>query len=196
MHRAIFLDRDGTLIEERGYICRLNDSDIFSFSFEALRLMKQAGFKVMVVTNQSSIARGICSRDEVETLHSDIRQECLKRQTAIDGFYYCPFHPEGTIEEYRKNHPWRKPGPGMIQQACLDFDIDPKCSYMIGDDLIDIETGKNAGCKTILVLTGKGMEMQKKITSAGIVPGMITGNILTAIRDILDVESKKSTGKA
>ncbi|MGE5341634.1 MAG: D-glycero-alpha-D-manno-heptose-1,7-bisphosphate 7-phosphatase [Candidatus Omnitrophota bacterium] len=178
--KAIFLDRDGTLIQDNGYICRLSESAIFPFSFEAVRRMNRLGFKVIVVTNQSSIARGICTKEEVETMHRDIRQLFLKNDSIIDGFYYCPYHIDGEIEAYRIDHPWRKPAPGMLLQAAADFNITLTESYMIGDAMCDMEVGKNAGCKTILVLTGKGEETQKKLMESGVIPDRITTNILDA----------------
>jgi D-glycero-D-manno-heptose 1,7-bisphosphate phosphatase len=185
MNKAIFLDRDGTIIEEKGYICRLRQSEIFPFSAEAVRLMNEHHFKAIVITNQSAIARGICSREQVETIHREIAETLAKQSAVIDRFYYCPFHPEAAIPECRKKSGWRKPLPGMIFQAAADFHIDLSQSYMVGDDLVDIETGKNAGCKTILVLTGKGRQAREQLPAWSIQPDIVSENILTAIREIV-----------
>ncbi len=184
MNKAIFFDRDGTIIEEKGYICWLQQSEIFPFSAEAVRLMNENHFKVIGITNQSAIARGICTREQVETIHREITETLAKQGAVIHRFYYCPFLTEGIIPAYRKKSEWRKPLPGMIFQAATDFHIDLSQSYMVGDDLIDIETGKNAGCKTVLVLTGKGCLAREQLPGRDIQPDMISENILTAIRGI------------
>ncbi|UCH93316.1 MAG: HAD family hydrolase, partial [Candidatus Aminicenantes bacterium] len=176
MNKAIFLDRDGTIIEEKGYICHLAQSEIFPFAYEAVRMMNENHFKVIVITNQSAVARGICTGEQVENLHLTIQKEFLKRQAVIDRFYYCPYHTDGVIEAFKKDHPWRKPAPGMILQAAKDFDINLSQSYMIGDDLIDIQVGKNAGCQTVLVLTGKGRQTKKKLEKENIIPDLISEN--------------------
>lgn len=185
MNKAVFLDRDGTIIEEKGYICHLRESEIFPFSFEALRRMKENHFKVIGITNQSSIARGICTQEQVEKIHAEILAEFLERQAVIDKFYYCPYHVDGVVEKFKKSHPWRKPLPGMLLRAAKDFDIDLSRSYMMGDDLVDIQAGKNANCKTVLVLTGKGRQTREKLAKENIRPDLISENILTAFEEIL-----------
>ena len=185
MNKAIFLDRDGTIIEERGYICHLFESEIFPFTCEAVQLMQKNHFKVIGITNQSSIARGICTIKQVETIHRKITEILGKKGAKIDKFYYCPYHSEVGFEEFRKVSEWRKPAPGMILQAAKDFNIDLSESYMMGDDLIDIEAGKNAGCRTVLVLTGKGRMTREKLPEKNIQPDIISENILTAIKAII-----------
>ncbi|MDQ1353930.1 MAG: D-glycero-D-manno-heptose 1,7-bisphosphate phosphatase [Acidobacteriota bacterium] len=184
MNKAIFFDRDGTIIEEKGYICRLQQSEIFPFTAEAVRLMNKNHFKAIVITNQSAIARGICTREQVETIHREITENLANQGAVIDRFYYCPFHIEAVIPAYREKSEWRKPMPGMIFQAAADFHIDLSQSYMVGDDVIDIETGKNAGCKTVLVLTGKGCQARELLPARGIQPDIISENLLTAIKEI------------
>ncbi|NIM17083.1 MAG: HAD-IIIA family hydrolase [Candidatus Aminicenantes bacterium] len=185
MNRAIFLDRDGTIIEERGYICHLSESEIFPFAFEAVRQMNQHHFKVIGITNQSAIARAICTQEQVETMHAEIREAFLQRQAVIETFYYCPYHADGVVEEFKKNHPWRKPSPGMLLQAAVDYNIDLLESYMMGDDTIDIQAGKNAGCKTVLVLTGKGRQTREKLKQNRISPDLTAENILIAFNKII-----------
>ena len=185
MDKAIFLDRDGTIIEERGYICHLSESEIFTFSVDAVRRMNENDFKVFGITNQSSIARGICTQEQVEKIHAQICEEFLKQRAVIHRFYYCPYHVDGMVEKFKKSHPCRKPAPGMLIRAAKDFNIDLSQSYMMGDDLIDILAGKNAGCKTVLVLTGKGRETRVKLEKENIVPDFISENILTAVEEII-----------
>jgi D-glycero-D-manno-heptose 1,7-bisphosphate phosphatase len=185
MDRAIFLDRDGTLIAEKGYICDFSEVEIFPFAFEAVRLMKEHRFKVIVATNQSAVARGFCRPEQVENLHRCLREAFLNREAEIDRIYYCPYLADGKIHSFRQEHPWRKPSPGMLLQAAADFNIDPSQSYMMGDDLIDLQAGKQAGCKTVLVLTGKGAETEKKLESAALTPHLISSDILTAIKNLV-----------
>jgi D-glycero-D-manno-heptose 1,7-bisphosphate phosphatase len=187
MNKAIFLDRDGTIIEERGYICDLSESEIFPFTYEAVRLMNKNHFKVIGITNQSSVARGICTMEQVERTHREIIGILEKKGAVIDKFYYCPYHPEGALPEFKKVSMLRKPAPGMILQAAKDFNIDLSESYMMGDDLIDIKTGKKAGCRTILVLTGKGHMNRQRLQKKNIQPDIISKNILTAIKTIIKI---------
>ncbi len=184
MNKAIFLDRDGTIIDELEYVCHLSQEKIFPFAFAAIKKMNQEGFRVIGITNQAAIARGICSLEEVEKLNRDL-QEALKEEGAIvDRFYYSPYHPDFQKEKFKHLKHWRKPEPGMIIQGAKDFAINLEKSYMIGDSSIDIQAGKNAGCKTILVLTGKGKETKKELMQLNIQPDIITENILTAIESI------------
>lgn len=172
-NKAIFLDRDGVIIEEHGYINTLSQSALFPFSAEAIGLMNQAGFLVIGITNQSAIARGLATVNEVEQVHRDIQKQLLMSHTEarIQRFYYCPFYPD---------HPWRKPRPGMLLQAARDFDIDLSQSYMIGDSAIDIQAGQQAGCQTVLVLTGKGMQTKTVLNTQHLRAGRTTENILSA----------------
>lgn len=184
MHKAIFLDRDGTLIEENGYICELPQSAIYPFTAEAIRRMRDAGFLVFGITNQSAIARGICTKAQVEKIHRDITGILRKEGAVMEHFYYSPYHPEFNREQYEEKSHWRKPEPGMLRQAAADYNIDLTQSYMIGDSPVDIEAGKNAGCRTVLVLTGKGKESLEILNERNIQPDIITENILTAIEII------------
>jgi len=185
MKKAVFLDRDGTIIEENGFICRLPEGAIFPFSFEAIRLMNQKGYLVFCVTNQSAVARGICTKEEVEKIHQQLYHTFQHHQAEIHGFYYSPYHPQGIVEEYRQSHTWRKPSPGMLLQAAKDFAIDLSHSYMIGDSVIDIQAGKNAGCQTVLVLTGKGYQTREELESLNLCPDLTVDNILTAALKIM-----------
>jgi len=183
-NKAIFIDRDGTLVRLVDHCCRLEQTEIFDFSAEAVRRFKKMGFKVIVVTNQSAVARGICSVAEVEQFHRDVSEILKKEGAVLDGFYYSPYHPQGEIEEFKRSHPWRKPNPGMLLQAAEDFELDLSQSFMIGDNSGDIEAGINAGCKTVLVLTGWGERYREKLKQKGITPDIISENLLTAVADI------------
>ncbi len=182
--KAIFLDRDGTLIEERGYICRLSESFIFPFAAPAVEKMNAGGFLVIGITNQSSIARGICTVEQVEAIHVEITRRLEAEGARLDRFYYCPYHPRGKVDLYRRVSDLRKPEPGMLLQAARDFGIGLEQSYMIGDSPIDIEAGRRAGCITVLVLTGKGKDTREELKKKDIQPDIVTENILTAVKEI------------
>ncbi len=184
-NQAIFLDRDGTLMEDRGYICDFSEAAIFPFAVDALRLMNENNFKVIVVTNQSSIARGICAEDQVREIHRQIQKFFLDREAVIDDFYYCPYHIDGVVEKFKKKHEYRKPSPGMLLQAAKDYHIDLTRSFLIGDNECDILAGQNAGCRSILVLTGKGEQTRTELKQKNIKPYLITANILTAAENII-----------
>jgi D-glycero-D-manno-heptose 1,7-bisphosphate phosphatase len=183
-NKAIFLDRDGTIIEEKGYISGLRQSYIFPFSAAAVRYMNEHQFKVIGVTNQSAISRGICTPAQVEAIHSEITETLAQEGAIIDRFYYCPFHPDFKIPEYMHLAYFRKPLPGMLFKASIDFNLDLSKSYMIGDDVSDITAGKLAECKTVLVLTGKGQKAREELLARNIKPDLISENILTAIKEI------------
>jgi D-glycero-D-manno-heptose 1,7-bisphosphate phosphatase len=154
--RAVFLDRDGTLVEERGYIDRLNLLDVFPWTADALRLLKRAGFMTVVITNQSAIARGIIDESFLSTVHREIDTRIGRGGGVIDAYYYCPHLADAPLERYREACRCRKPGPGLIERACRDLQIDPARSVMIGDRWLDVACGKAAGTRAILVRTGHG----------------------------------------
>jgi D-glycero-D-manno-heptose 1,7-bisphosphate phosphatase len=145
---AVFLDRDGTLIEEVNYLSRVEDLRLFSYTAESVKLLKEQGFWVIVVTNQSGIGRGIYSEADMHSVHEAIQAEL---GGAIDAFYFCPHLPDEGCK-------CRKPGLGMIEAAMAEFEIDLENSWMIGDKKLDIETGQAATVSTSLVSTGYGSE--------------------------------------
>lgn len=150
-NKAVFLDRDGTLNVDKGYVHRTEEWEWIPGAFDAIVELKKAGFLIIVVTNQAGIARGYYTEADVNRLHAWINDELKKHGTTIDGFYYCPHHPE-----HGGQCKCRKPMPGMLHQAKLDFDIDFRRSWLVGDKAGDIQAGLAAGVKSILVLTGYG----------------------------------------
>ncbi len=156
MNKAIFLDRDGTLIQDRGYICDYSQVGFFPFAAEALRIMNRAGYLVIVASNQSAVARGICSERQIIELHRQLQSHFKDRDAEIAAFYYCPFLTDGKVARYRLDSPWRKPAPGMLLQAAIDFDLDLAGCVMVGDKADDIEAGSRAGCLTMLVAQRPG----------------------------------------
>jgi len=154
MQRAVFLDRDGTIIEDIGYLAECSGIKFLPKVVEAIKLLNGNGFKVIIVTNQAGVARGYFTEETVKAINQYIQESLARQGALIDMIYYCPHHVEGIIEEYRKECYCRKPNPGMIEEAIREFGIDCGSSFVIGDKISDIEAGYRAGCKTIL-LAGK-----------------------------------------
>ena len=149
--KAIFLDRDNTIIDDPGYINHPNQVQLLPGAGSALSDMRNMGYKLIIITNQSGVARGIVTEETLSEIHRRLIELLRSEGVSIDGIYYCPFHPDGVIEKYRKESRLRKPSPGMLQLAAEDLDIDLRYSWMIGDSYRDVEAGKLAGCRTILI---------------------------------------------
>ena len=155
-HAAVFLDRDGTINEEVGYMNHLDRFALIPQAGQAIRLLNQNGLKTVVITNQSGVARGYFPESLVHRVH-DKMQGLLKKEGAhLDGIYYCPHHPEMGKPPYRQKCRCRKPDTGLIEEAVKDLEIDCSKSYVIGDRGLDIEIAQRIGAKGILVLTGYG----------------------------------------
>jgi len=158
MNRAVFIDKDGTLIKNVPYNV---DPALISFEegvIDGLHLLAENEFKLVVISNQSGIAHGYFTEDEFERACRSISDQLQSRQVLLEGFYYCPHHPDGANESYRSFCSCRKPQPGLLIKAAKDFHIDLDASWMIGDILDDVEAGKAAGCKTILINNGNETE--------------------------------------
>ena len=143
-NRAVFLDRDGTIAEDVHYCKRIEDFRIFPGVPEAIRLLNENGFKVIVVTNQSGITRGYFTTETLVQIHQRMTQELSRHGAYLDAIYYCPHHPDENCE-------CRKPKPKLIIDAAKEFGINLKRSYMVGDMTIDVKAGKLVGCKTVLL---------------------------------------------
>lgn len=169
---AVFIDRDGTLIEEVNFLARVQDLEVFSFTPKAIRMLKDRGFLVIVVTNQSGIGRNIYTETDMHAIHAQIQKEL---GDSIDAFYFCPHLPCDGCE-------CRKPGLGMIEAARRDFDIDMTRSWMIGDKKIDVETGFKAEIKTAMVRTGYGSQHANDLERS---PEIIAVDLLNAVELLL-----------
>ncbi len=159
MGRAVFLDRDGTISEEVGYLSNVDRFRILPGVTRAIARLNRAGVKVVVITNQSGVARGYFSEDLLEEVHQRLRVELARDGAHLDGIYYCPHHPDGTIERYRRDCDCRKPGIGLLERAALEHNLDLPSSFVVGDKYLDVETGFRAGARSILVLTGYGNDL-------------------------------------
>jgi D-glycero-D-manno-heptose 1,7-bisphosphate phosphatase len=171
--KAIFIDRDGTLIEEVNFLSRIEDLQFFPFTDEAVSILKNKGYLLIVVTNQSGIGRGIYSEADMHSIHEEIQN---RLSAAIDAFYFCPHLPDEGCA-------CRKPALGMIRSACVDFDIDLADSWMIGDKKLDVETGINASLRTAMVLTGYGENDSRMLEGQ---PDVLAKNLLEAAKAIAD----------
>ncbi|HTU61369.1 MAG TPA: HAD family hydrolase [Polyangiales bacterium] len=150
MNAAVFLDRDGTLVRDDGYVHAIEDLEILPHVAEGLTALKRAGFLLIVVTNQSGVARGLYGEADVVRFHAELNAR-LGPAAAIDAFYFCPFHPDAIVPEYRQTSPLRKPDIGMFHEACRDFAIAVDRSYMVGDRTSDAEFGRRAGLHSLLI---------------------------------------------
>ncbi len=150
-HKAIFLDRDDTLIDDPGYISHPSQVQLLEGVPDALNGFHKMGYKLVVVTNQSGIARGIFTEDTLETIHARFKELLAEQSAYVDSIYYCPYHVDGVIDKYRRESDLRKPSPGMLLQAAEELDIDLSLSWCVGNSLSDVEAGQRAGCHTILI---------------------------------------------
>jgi len=183
---AIFLDRDGTICEEVGYVNHLSRSRLLPGSLEAIRLINQAGLLAVVTTNQSGVARGYFSEDLVEAVHAQLLSAVSSGGARLDAIYYCPHHPSEGSPPWRAACDCRKPKPGMILRAAREHGIDLAGSYVVGDSVVDIEAGAAAGLPGVLVLTGYGrglIEHQKHRFKTE--PAHAAEDLLGAVRFIL-----------
>jgi len=182
---AVFMDRDGTINEEVGYLSRIEELKLIPGAAQAIRLINEEEMKTVVVTNQSGVARGFFTEECVRIINSSLNEMLRLEGAFIDRFYYCPHHPTAGNEPYRRVCDCRKPEPGMLLQAAEELDIDLAASYVIGDMLKDLEAGRRVGAKGILVRTGYGNNII--VTDK---PAYIAGDLLDAVKWILSDRQK------
>jgi D-glycero-D-manno-heptose 1,7-bisphosphate phosphatase len=180
----VFLDRDGTIIEEAGYLDSLEQLAFFPFAIDAVRLLHRAGFAVVIVTNQAGIGRGMYEEQFVRHTHDVMAGRFAGAGVTVDGYYYCPHHPDATVARYRMTCDCRKPGPGMLLAAAADLDLDLRRSFAVGDKWTDVQAGQAAGASGILVRTGYGQRSESS-PPPGVVPAVVTDNLMSAAAWIL-----------
>ena len=180
---AIFLDRDGTLNHDPGYPSSMADIKLLPGSIEAVRLFSRLPAQVVVITNQSGVARGMFSEAQVRRLNAEFQALFEGADAPIAGIYYCPHYPEGVVPVYRKVCQCRKPGPALFEQAAGELAIDLPGSVMIGDKFSDVIGGKRLGMTAILVRTGEGKrQLESFATNAEFQPDLISEDLLAAAR--------------
>ena len=194
MNKALFLDRDGTIVKEvegnspetLGYLLTVEDVELIPRSAEAIAQARKLGFKIIVITNQSAVARGWLTIEELHKINEKMYSLLLEENpdARIDALYYSPYHKDGIIEEYSKEHESRKPNTGMIKQAETENGISLDGSYMIGDSFSDMQTGINAGLFNILVETGYGKSAHRKCLDEKVKIDFIASNLFDAVQYI------------
>ncbi len=191
MNKACFLDRDGVVNEEVNYLHEPEKVKLCTGTVEAIKLLRQHGYKVIVISNQSGVARGYFSVEELKSVEARLNELLAEQGVSIDATYYCFHYPEGSIPEYAKDCDCRKPKPGMLLQAAKDFDIDLSSSFMIGDRISDLEAGFNAGCPACaLVRSGHGAGQDlSKIKNGG--TALDTAEIYDAVCKLLALTDKE-----
>lgn len=182
--RAILLDRDGTLVHPYHYPSRPEHLQLYDNIGLELRALQEHGFLLIVITNQSGLARGYFTMDDLQCMHAHLQQELSVWQVRIDGIYYCPHHIDGVIPELAVTCACRKPQPGMLLEAARDFTLDLSSSWFVGDFLDDVEAGNRAGCRTILVDYGKKAREEATIR----VPDFVAASTQHALSIIREVE--------
>lgn len=163
MKKAVFLDRDGTINVEKNYIYKIEDFEFLPRVIDALKILQDAGFCLVIVTNQSGIARGFYGEEDLMQLHNWMTETLLKHGIAISSIYYCPHHPEATIGKYRKNCKCRKPEIGMYLKGVSDFNISLEESYVIGDKLRDCAICEMTECKGFLIENNEKPEVIEEV---------------------------------
>jgi D,D-heptose 1,7-bisphosphate phosphatase len=192
--KAVFLDKDGTLIPDVPYNVNTELISLEDGVIEGLKLLQQGGYIFVVISNQAGVARGYFEITELEKVKQKIDLLLNPEGIEIEKYYFCPHHPEGKLPEYAKACECRKPRPGMIVQAVKDLEISPANSWMVGDILNDVEAGNRAGCRTVIIDNGNETEW---IEGAFRTPTHVAANFLSAARFILDnpSETKELNGK-
>jgi D,D-heptose 1,7-bisphosphate phosphatase len=184
LSKAVFLDRDGTLNYDPGYLGNPNDLELFSDTGNVLAALKNKfQFKLIVISNQAGIARGIITEEQVISVNNELNKKLSEFNVQIDAFYYCPFHPDFSSEE---DCLCRKPSPKMILDAANDLNIDLSKSYFVGDTAADIIAGLTVQLKTILVKTGKGAESISILQNGNNFPSFVAGNLTEAYKFIIN----------
>ena len=188
---AVFIDRDGTINEEMGYINHISRFILLPGTAEGIRLLNRQLYLTIIVSNQSGVARGYFRIELVDRIHSHMRSLLEKEGAHIDGIFFCPHYPTGIVPEYSIVCDCRKPGTGLIQKACKSFDIDLENSYLIGDRCMDMELAHRSNLKGILVTTGYGLgDIEYVLPRSPFKPLHIAEDLLNAVRWIIEKGKK------
>lgn len=184
---AVFIDRDGTISEEVGYVNHPSRFRVFPYSSEAIRILNDAGWLAIVITNQAGVARGYFSEDVIHKIHDQLTRDLQNESAKLDAIYYCAHHPSVGEPPYRLDCDCRKPKTGLIQQAAKDFDIDMAASWMAGDRYSDVELARNAGLRSAFVLSGYGRgEWEYQSQAWAQRPDLVCENLLEAVKSIVN----------
>lgn len=189
--KAIFMDRDGTVSDEVGYVNHIDRYRLLPRSAEAIRRINAAGFLSFVITNQSGVARGLFDEALILKVHETLGRWLNEAGARLDGIYYCPHHPKEGEPPWRLACDCRKPKPGLLLRAAREHDVDLASSYMIGDTVLDIEAARNVGATGVLVLTGYGKgDLVYRMAQRGLKPAHVAADLLEAVEWILEREKR------
>lgn len=180
---AVFLDRDDTLIRDRGYLSDPGGIEFLPGAPEAVRLLNEAGIPAILVTNQSGIARGLLDEARLSAIHGRLRELLAERGARLDAVYFCPHHPEGAVPELSISCACRKPAPGLLLQAAKDFGLDLPSCFMIGDKIEDVQTIRGVGGRGVLIDTGKPADPDVK-------PDFVAHDLTGAVQWVLRAMKK------
>jgi len=181
---AVFLDRDGTLIEDVGYLDSLTRIALFPWTIDAIRALNRAGLPLVVVTNQSGVARQYFDEAFVQETHHALERRLAAGGACVDAYYYCPHHPDGKLPEYARSCDCRKPRPGLIERAARDLHLDPARSFVVGDKWGDVGLARAVGARALLVRTGTGAIAEQR-PRPGVTADVVLDNLAAAASWIL-----------
>ncbi len=181
---AAFLDRDGTVIEEVGYLDRVERLELYPWTIEAIRALNRAELRVVLVSNQSGVARGFFTESVVEAVHARLAERLAEGGARIDAYYYCPHHPDGRVVEYARSCDCRKPSRGLVDRAVRELGVDPEASFVVGDRWLDVGLARTVGARAVLVRTGYGAAEELR-PPAGLAADAIVDNLAEASSWIL-----------
>ena len=181
---AVFLDRDGTLIEEVGYLDRPERVELYPYSADTIRALNRAGVRLVLVTNQSGVARGFFTESVVHAVHAHIEALLRDAGAHLDAYYYCPHHPDGKVAKYACVCDCRKPGRGLVDRAVAELDVDPARSFTVGDRWLDVALARSIGARGILVRTGYGLTEETRPVD-GLKADAVVDNLVAAASWIL-----------
>ena len=185
MNPAVFLDRDGTLIEEVGYLDRPERVQFYPWSVAAIRALNQARIPIVMVTNQSGVARGFFTEAVVDAVHRHIADRLAAGGAHIDAYYYCPHHRDGSVPQFAVACECRKPGRGLVDRAVGELGVDPVQSFTIGDRWLDVALARTVGGKGVLVRTGYGADEERR-PPQGLAADAVVNNLVEAVSWILE----------
>ena len=177
-NKTVFIDRDGTINANIGYIRNHDDFHMYQGVAEGIKLLNDEGFKIIIITNQSGISRGYFTEETLEKIHNKMKKELSIKNASADAIYYCPHHPDEHCN-------CRKPNTGLLEKALKDFDIDVKKSFFIGDRMLDVEAGHKIGCKTVLIPEDKE-KVQKEMAESDLDPDYICYDFFSGVEWILN----------
>jgi D-glycero-D-manno-heptose 1,7-bisphosphate phosphatase len=181
---GVFLDRDGTIIEEVGYLDRVERVALYPWAVDAIRAFNRANLPVVMVSNQAGVARGLFTEAVVAEVHAHLESRLAEGGARIDAYYYCPHHPDGTVAEYARVCECSKPGRGLVDRASRELGIDPASSFVVGDRWLDVGLARTVGAKGLLVRTGYGAAEERRPLE-GLTADAVVDNLAEAASWIL-----------